>query len=589
LLKKHFKLVKKLMFAAFLSVMFGRFAFPLLVTGLSLLLVWVLLGKSIRECMRCVGGCYKFAKRRGMRKAMEELLDGKSHFAREFDDPDKHAEILERWKDLTDILVKAHMIAGKTKEDFEVWSLPKLFGHLILKFHPFPKIWLLPPKDDFGLMACAQGMAVCGAAFFCALFFGGFSNGDMKPAGCGGLPQFIKMAVGMFIGMFIGSYVFGVASDKFGRRKVFLASAAWVAACGIFSALSVNYAMLLIGQLLVGVGIGGVPVAFSLFTEFLPAESRGKQLVVLQCFWTVGVLLEAAIAWVVMPKLGWRWLLIISSIPNALLVTQACLVPESPRYLGLRGDSDGAMLELQKAADYNGASLPPGKLRVRAVNAEEQEVTVMDLFRHGQAELTIFIWALWFLVTLLYYGIILLTTEVFQSGEDEFHKCVKLTANDYRDVFITSCAEIPSLVAALFMVDYFGRRVTLMVAFFGMACALILLILVADSRTGQGVMLFGSRGCANLAFTVIYIGTAEMYPTIYRTTGLGSASAMARIGGFAAPYIAQVMYDASSTIAVLSMASLAFLASYVAKLLPEVAGSLKDSLTPRSSGSNAEH
>jgi len=391
----------------------------------------------------------------------------------------------------------------------------------------------------------------------------------------------------VFIGMFIGSYVCGVASDKLGRRKVFLASSAWVAVFGILSAMAPNYGTLLLGQLFVGIGIGGVPVAFSLFTEFLPSESRGQQLVFIQGFWTIGVLAVALAAWVVMPILGWRWLLVISAIPNLLLCTQACLVPESPRYLGLKGDSDGAMRELQKAADYNGVQLPPGKLRVRAVRSDEEDITVLDLFKHDQAELTICIWALWFLVTLLYYGVILLTTEVFQSEEDAVSGCHKMNSEDYREVFITSCAEIPSLIAAVFMVEHLGRRYSLVVAFCGMAIGMVLLVLVADSRTGQAVMLFGSRGCANCAFTVIYIGTAEMYPTIYRTTGLGSASAMARIGGFSAPYIAQVMYDASPTVAILTMASFALLSAYIARMLPEVSGSLQDSCTPRSSKPDA--
>jgi len=379
----------------------------------------------------------------------------------------------------------------------------------------------------------------------------------------------------VFIGMFIGSYVCGVASDKFGRRKVFLASAAWVAFFGVCSALSPNYAVLLLGQLMVGVGIGGVPIAFSLFTEFLPNESRGKQLVVIQGFWTIGVLAVALVAWMIMPTLGWRWLLVISAIPNALLVTQACLVPESPRFLGLKGDSEGAMIELQRAADYNGAQLPPGKLRVRAVVSED--ITVFDLFKHDQAQLTCCIWALWFLITLLYYGVILLTTEIFQSEQDLERGCVRMSSSDYRDVFITSCAEIPSLIAAVFMVEYLGRKNSLLFAFSGMAIGMVMLVFVADSRTGQALMLFLSRGCANCAFTVIYIGTAEMYPTIYRTTGLGSASAMARIGGFSAPYIAQVMYDAAPTVAILTMGFFAGLAAYISQLLPEMTGSLQDS------------
>eukprot|EP00658_Telonema_sp_P-2_P033573 TRINITY_DN24608_c0_g1_i4.p1 TRINITY_DN24608_c0_g1~~TRINITY_DN24608_c0_g1_i4.p1 ORF type:complete len:204 (+),score=61.07 TRINITY_DN24608_c0_g1_i4:172-783(+) len=189
----------------------------------------------------------------------------------------------------------------------------------------------------------------------------------------------------------------------------------------------------------------------------------------------------------------------------------------------------------------------------------------------------------------LYYGVILLTTEVFQSEDDPVSGCHRMKADDYQDVFITSCAEIPSLVAAVLTVDLLGRRKSLLCSFLGMAGFMLLLILVADSRTGQAVMLFGGRGCANCAFTVIYIGTAEMYPTMYRTTGLGAASAMARIGGFAAPYVAQVMYDAAPTVALLVMAALAVLSGYVSGQLPEMSGaSLKDSFSPRSTTQSSQ-
>ena len=63
------------------------------------------------------------------------------------------------------------------------------------------------------------------------------------------------------------------------------------------------------------------------------------------------------------------------------------------------------------------------------------------------------------------------------------------------------------------MVEHLGRKNSLLNAFSGMAIGMFMLVLVADSRTGQAVMVFLSRGCANCAFTVIYIGTTEMYPT----------------------------------------------------------------------------
>ena len=65
-----------------------------------------------------------------------------------------------------------------------------------------------------------------------------------------------------------------------------------------------------------GVGLGGVPVAFTLFAEFCPAGDRGAWLVALQSFWTAGTMAEALLAWCILLPWGWRWLLGLSALPT---------------------------------------------------------------------------------------------------------------------------------------------------------------------------------------------------------------------------------------------------------------------------------
>jgi MFS family permease len=60
-------------------------------------------------------------------------------------------------------------------------------------------------------------------------------------------------------------------------------------------------------------------------------------------FWTLGSVVEASLAWAVLPSLGWRWLLAISALPLAVLLIAYPLLPESPRFLlGVNGDAVGA-------------------------------------------------------------------------------------------------------------------------------------------------------------------------------------------------------------------------------------------------------
>merc|ERR1740138_488006 len=101
------------------------------------------------------------------------------------------------------------------------------------------------------------------------------------------------------------------------------------------------------------------------------------------------------------------------------------------------------------------------------------------------------------------------------------------------------------------MIDRLGRRLTLVAAFSGTALFMFALVFLHGYVWWETFAIFCARAAANCAFTVVYINTGEMYPTAIRSTGLGTASAMARVGGFSAPFIADVLFEASRTAALM--------------------------------------
>ncbi|KAK0572752.1 hypothetical protein LWI29_036677 [Acer saccharum] len=155
----------------------------------------------------------------------------------------------------------------------------------------------------------------------------------------------------VFAGLLLGSFFWGFVSDHYGRRHGFLGIALVASVTGLLSAFSPNYLSLVILRGLVGFGLGSGPVFLSWFLEFVPASSRGLWMVVISIFWTLGTISEAALAWIVMPRLNWRWLLALSSVPSFAVLLFHGLSPESPRYLYMKGRSADAQHVLEKLAD----------------------------------------------------------------------------------------------------------------------------------------------------------------------------------------------------------------------------------------------
>jgi MFS family permease len=96
---------------------------------------------------------------------------------------------------------------------------------------------------------------------------------------------------------------------------------------------------------MVGFGIAGAHVAYTLFLEFLAPKHRGSWLTILEIFWTIGSLFLAGMAWVILPSsIGWRGLVIVAALPLALLLPLYPLVSESPHWLLATGQAAQAQV-----------------------------------------------------------------------------------------------------------------------------------------------------------------------------------------------------------------------------------------------------
>ncbi|KAJ4844503.1 Organic cation/carnitine transporter 7 [Turnera subulata] len=420
----------------------------------------------------------------------------------------------------------------------------------------------------------------------------------------------------VFVGMLVGAYSWGAVSDKFGRRKGFLVTAIITSAAGFMSAFAPNYTTLIISRCLVGLGLGGGPVLLAWFLEFVPAPNRGTWMVIFSAFWTFGAIFEAALAWIIMPGLGWRWLLGASSLPSFLLLVFYAFTPESPRYLCLKGKKMDASKILEKIAELNGKELPPGvlvsdseiELQSRCPPAEDAPPVSTDkdaaaashpppppaadsappkwkdsdmgavnslllLVSPKLIRSTLLLWAVFFGNAFSYYGLVLLTTELNNKDNKCYSTQVQSQKSashgvNYRDVFITSFAEFPGLIISALIVDRIGRKLSMAAMFF--VCCVFLLPLVVHQPAGiTTILLFGARICITGSFTIVYIFAPEIYPTSVRSTGIGIASSMGRIGGAVCPLVAvSLVQGCHQREAVILFVGIVFVAGVCVLLFP---------------------
>uniref|UniRef100_A0A803Y4V3 Synaptic vesicle 2-related protein n=1 Tax=Meleagris gallopavo TaxID=9103 RepID=A0A803Y4V3_MELGA len=380
----------------------------------------------------------------------------------------------------------------------------------------------------------------------------------------------------VFVGMMSSSTLWGNISDQYGRKTGLKISVLWTLYYGILSGFAPIYSWILVLRGLVGFGIGGVPQSVTLYAEFLPMKARAKCILLIEVFWAIGTVFEVLLAVLVMPTLGWRWLLILSALPLLLFAVLCFWLPESARYDVLSGNQEKAIATLKRIATENGAPMPLGKL---IISRQEDRGKMRDLFTPHFRWTTLLLWFIWFSNAFSYYGLVLLTTEFFQAGDVCISSrrkevkakcsltCEYLTEEDYTDLLWTTLSEFPGVLVTLWIIDRIGRKKTMALSFFVFSfCSLLLFLCVG--RNVLTVLLFIARAFISGGFQAAYVYTPEVYPTATRALGLGTCSGMARVGALITPFIAQVMLESSVYLTLAVYSGCCLLAAVASFFLP---------------------
>jgi putative MFS transporter len=328
-----------------------------------------------------------------------------------------------------------------------------------------------------------------------------------------------------FVGMALGASVGGLLADRIGRRQVFAVTLLVFGVATGASALSWSIGALLVFRFLTGLGLGAeLPVASTLVSEFAPARVRGRVVVGLEAFWALGWTLAALIGFLVVPRgdAGWRWALALGALPAAYAVVVRRGLPESVRFLELRGrtaEAEAAVRRFEAAAGVEPVPSPePASVPVARAR---------ELWAPGLRRRTAALWTVWFCVNFSYYGaFIWLPSLLFDSGLP--------LVRSFGFTLVITLAQLPGYGVAAWLIETWGRRPTLATFLVGSAVGAGLFA-TADGETAvlvTGMVLsFFNLG----AWGALYALTPEVYPTALRGTGAGAAAGFGRIASILAP------------------------------------------------------
>ena len=160
---------------------------------------------------------------------------------------------------------------------------------------------------------------------------------------------------------------------------------------------------------------------------------------------------------------------------------------------------------------------------------------------------------MWMTVAMSYYGLVLINTSLMTilngdsptapaANTTQSNECKMLTSDDYKSLIFTTFGEMTGIPLLLFFLAHCGRRTTCMINFAAASFCFTLFLFIPRHQPWMiNIVTFIARMFINSQFSLIYLYTMEVYPTVIRAIAVGSASAMARIGAMITPYLAQVL------------------------------------------------
>jgi putative MFS transporter len=369
------------------------------------------------------------------------------------------------------------------------------------------------------------------------IFVVAYIGAALQQSGFLSLKQFTFFVASGFLGMFFGTIVFGMGSDRAGRRRAFVLLLLLYSLFTLACAFAPSATWLIVLRFFAGAGIGAEIIVIDTYvTELVPSRARGRYVAITQVVGFCAVPVAAVLARLLVPThflfAGWRWVMVIGGSGALLTWWFRRRLPESPRWLASRGrfaEAERVISQLEAESFPGGIGraieMPPQSVTGSAIAApntvQAERASFAELWRRPYLARTTMLILFQTLQTIGFYGFAnWAPTFLLKRGFSLLHSL------EYT-LLIALASPIGPLLAVATS-DRMERKWTIvalaiLVAAFGLG--------FAGAATPVMVIIFGALlTLSNYWFSAAFHAyQAELFPTRLRATGVGFTYSWSRL------------------------------------------------------------
>lgn len=364
-----------------------------------------------------------------------------------------------------------------------------------------------------------------------------------------------------FVGIFVGTILGGYLTDIIGRKRMFTLDVIVIAILSIICYFMQGAFELVVLRFLIGFFVGAdYPIATSLIAEYTPKHHRAKAMGMVSASWYMGATAAAVVGFILIndPE-GWRWMLGSALVPSIISLIGRHGIPESPMWLARKGRLSEAQEVIYTVFGSD----------VVFEYEEPQDVRISTMFKKGYLGRVLFLGVFILCQVVPMYAIYTYGPTIMSAfGLGAGHESILGEA-------VISLLFLIGTFPAMYWLNSFGRRPTLLVSLALMAVGLFALAIYPDGPVWYVIVAFSLYAFFSGAPGILqWLYPNELFPTEIRASAVGVAIGFSRIGTVAStmflPIALETIGMGPTMLIGAGLVTLGFVLSYF--LAPETRG-----------------